>query len=84
MVQGMARELWRLRYIAATSEVLLDRCEDFSETQVQVVKNLHVCYDCHASVKCISQVYNQDIAVRGQTRFHRFRVVHTHAKFSGD
>jgi pentatricopeptide repeat protein len=42
-------------------------------TQVQVVKNLRVCADCHAAIKCISQVYNREIVVRDRSRFHRFK-----------
>ncbi|XP_044947850.1 pentatricopeptide repeat-containing protein At4g21065-like [Hordeum vulgare subsp. vulgare] len=42
-------------------------------TQVRVVKNLRVCSDCHAAIKCISQVYNREIIVRDRSRFHRFK-----------
>jgi pentatricopeptide repeat protein len=42
-------------------------------TQVRVVKNLRVCSDCHAAIKCISHVYNREIIVRDRSRFHRFK-----------
>ncbi|KAL5218316.1 hypothetical protein ABZP36_019000 [Zizania latifolia] len=42
-------------------------------TQVRVVKNLRVCSDCHAAIKCISQVYHREIIVRDRSRFHRFK-----------
>lgn len=42
-------------------------------TQVRVVKNLRVCSDCHAAIKCISQVYRREIVVRDRSRFHRFK-----------
>ncbi|CAN6322118.1 unnamed protein product [Urochloa humidicola] len=42
-------------------------------TQVRVVKNLRVCSDCHAAIKCISRVYNREIIVRDRSRFHRFK-----------
>jgi pentatricopeptide repeat protein len=42
-------------------------------TQVRVVKNLRVCADCHAAIKCISQVYSREIVVRDRSRFHRFK-----------
>ncbi|TVU02953.1 hypothetical protein EJB05_51498, partial [Eragrostis curvula] len=42
-------------------------------TQVRVVKNLRVCSDCHAAIKCISRVYNREIVVRDRSRFHRFK-----------
>jgi hypothetical protein len=42
-------------------------------TQVRVVKNLRVCSDCHAAIKCISLVYNREIIVRDRSRFHRFK-----------
>ncbi|XP_006651966.1 pentatricopeptide repeat-containing protein At5g48910-like [Oryza brachyantha] len=41
--------------------------------QVRVVKNLRICSDCHAAIKCISQVYHREILVRDRSRFHRFK-----------
>ncbi|XP_066333875.1 pentatricopeptide repeat-containing protein At4g21065-like isoform X1 [Miscanthus floridulus] len=42
-------------------------------TQLRVVKNLRVCSDCHAAIKCISLVYKREIIVRDRSRFHRFK-----------
>ncbi|KAJ3695772.1 hypothetical protein LUZ60_001149 [Juncus effusus] len=41
-------------------------------TELQVVKNLRVCVDCHASIKIISKVYNRRIVLRDRNRFHHF------------
>ncbi|KAL2508943.1 Pentatricopeptide repeat-containing protein [Forsythia ovata] len=40
---------------------------------VRVVKNLRMCSDCHSFAKMVSQVYNREIIVRDNNRFHFFR-----------
>ncbi|KAG7965787.1 hypothetical protein I3843_08G017600 [Carya illinoinensis] len=41
-------------------------------TPVRVVNNLRICGGCHLAMKIISQVYNREIIVRDNYRFHRF------------
>ncbi|XP_059655922.1 putative pentatricopeptide repeat-containing protein At5g40405 [Cornus florida] len=40
---------------------------------IRVVKNLRVCWDCHAVTVMISQIYNREIIVRDGNRFHHFK-----------
>ncbi|PKI52420.1 hypothetical protein CRG98_027173 [Punica granatum] len=40
---------------------------------VRVVKNLRICSDCHAFAKLVSVVYDREIVVRDNNRFHFFR-----------
>ncbi|PIA56953.1 hypothetical protein AQUCO_00700958v1 [Aquilegia coerulea] len=42
------------------------------KTQLQIVKNLRICGDCHASIKLISKIYDRRIIVRDRSRFHHF------------
>ncbi|XVE67530.1 hypothetical protein DITRI_Ditri08aG0168300 [Diplodiscus trichospermus] len=42
-------------------------------TPIRVVKNLRVCADCHLAIKLISKVFEREIIVRDQSRFHHFR-----------
>ncbi|XP_026453997.1 pentatricopeptide repeat-containing protein At5g66520-like [Papaver somniferum] len=39
---------------------------------VHIVKNLRVCSDCHSFFKLVSKVYNRQIILRDQNRFHHF------------
>ncbi|XP_024525730.1 pentatricopeptide repeat-containing protein At4g21065 [Selaginella moellendorffii] len=41
-------------------------------TALHIVKNLRVCFDCHAAVKAISKVVGRKIVVRDAIRFHHF------------
>ncbi|KAF9599374.1 hypothetical protein IFM89_036860 [Coptis chinensis] len=40
---------------------------------IRIVKNLRVCCDCHSFIKLVSEVYNHQIIVRDQNRFHHFK-----------
>ncbi|KAJ8620435.1 hypothetical protein MRB53_028964 [Persea americana] len=37
------------------------------------MKNLRVCSDCHSATKLISKIYDREIIVRDQSRFHHFK-----------
>ncbi|XP_011623672.2 pentatricopeptide repeat-containing protein At3g62890-like [Amborella trichopoda] len=39
---------------------------------IRVLKNLRVCLDCHVATKLISKVFEREIVVRDNLRFHRF------------
>jgi hypothetical protein len=39
---------------------------------LHILKNLHVCGDCHTSIKFIEKIVGRLIIVRGANRFHRF------------
>lgn len=39
---------------------------------IHIVKNLRICCDCHSFIKLVSKVYNCQIVVRDQNRFHQF------------
>ncbi|KAI9122418.1 hypothetical protein K1719_006258 [Acacia pycnantha] len=41
-------------------------------TPIRVLKNLRVCADCHMAIKIISKVYNREIVIRDNSRFHHF------------
>ncbi|XAR57032.1 hypothetical protein NMG60_11025032 [Bertholletia excelsa] len=40
---------------------------------LRIIKNLRICMDCHAAIKCISKVVQRDIVIRDINRFHHFR-----------
>ncbi|KAJ7954824.1 Pentatricopeptide repeat-containing protein [Quillaja saponaria] len=40
---------------------------------IRIIKNLRICWDCHASTKLISVIYERDIIVRDRNRFHHFK-----------
>ncbi|GJW60754.1 pentatricopeptide repeat-containing protein [Tanacetum coccineum] len=40
---------------------------------IRIVKNLRVCNDCHSVTKLLSKVYNREIIVRDNSRFHHFK-----------
>ncbi|XP_071730051.1 pentatricopeptide repeat-containing protein At5g48910-like [Rutidosis leptorrhynchoides] len=40
---------------------------------IRVVKNLRVCNDCHSVTKHLSKVYNREIIVRDNSRYHHFK-----------
>lgn len=42
-------------------------------TPVRVVKNLRMCPDCHSFAKMVSEVYDREIVVRDNKRFHFFQ-----------
>ncbi|KAL5713728.1 Pentatricopeptide repeat-containing protein [Ranunculus cassubicifolius] len=42
------------------------------KTPLQIVKNLRICVDCHASMKQFSKIYDRRIVVRDRSRFHHF------------
>ncbi|KAL0925872.1 hypothetical protein M5K25_004246 [Dendrobium thyrsiflorum] len=39
---------------------------------IRVVKNLRICSDCHSFMKLVSVVYDREITVRDNNRFHHF------------
>ncbi|CAA7024233.1 unnamed protein product [Microthlaspi erraticum] len=43
------------------------------KSPIRVVKNLTVCNDCHSVTKLLSRIYQRDIIVRDNSRFHHFR-----------
>ncbi|KAK9155346.1 hypothetical protein Sjap_002826 [Stephania japonica] len=40
---------------------------------IRVIKNLRVCNDCHSVTKLLSSIYNCEIIVRDNRRFHHFK-----------
>ncbi|PKI64231.1 pentatricopeptide repeat-containing protein At2g29760, chloroplastic-like [Punica granatum] len=40
---------------------------------IRIMKNLRVCNDCHSVTKLLSKIYNREITVRDNSRFHHFR-----------
>lgn len=40
---------------------------------VRIMKNLRVCNDCHSVTKLLSKLYNREIIVRDNSRFHHFK-----------
>lgn len=40
---------------------------------IRVVKNLRMCSDCHAFAKLVTAIYDREIIVRDNNRFHFFR-----------
>ncbi|KZV56278.1 pentatricopeptide repeat-containing protein [Dorcoceras hygrometricum] len=40
---------------------------------IRVVKNLRMCSDCHSFAKLVSKVYEREIVIRDNNRFHFFR-----------
>ncbi|XP_024048256.1 pentatricopeptide repeat-containing protein At2g29760, chloroplastic [Citrus clementina] len=43
------------------------------KTTIRIVNNLRICGDCHSFMKVTSQVYNREIVIRDNGRFHRFQ-----------
>ena len=41
-------------------------------TPIRVANNLRICGDCHIAMKLMSQVYDREIVIRDNYRFHRF------------
>jgi len=39
---------------------------------IHIVKNLRICGDCHTFMQLVSKIYNRQIIVRDQNRFHHF------------
>jgi hypothetical protein len=39
---------------------------------IRIIKNLRVCNDCHSVTKLLSKIYNREIVVRDNSRFHHF------------
>ncbi|KAL4203015.1 hypothetical protein AMTRI_Chr02g266400 [Amborella trichopoda] len=42
-------------------------------TRICIFKNLRICGDCHSAIKHLSKIYNREIVVRDQSRFHCFK-----------
>ncbi|KAF7831179.1 pentatricopeptide repeat-containing protein [Senna tora] len=42
-------------------------------TPIRIIKNLRVCNDCHSVTKLLSYIYNREIIVRDNSRFHHFK-----------
>ncbi|PON80007.1 DYW domain containing protein [Parasponia andersonii] len=40
---------------------------------IRVVKNLRICSDCHSFAKLVSQIYDREMVIRDNHRFHFFR-----------
>ncbi|GAV78361.1 PPR domain-containing protein/PPR_3 domain-containing protein/DYW_deaminase domain-containing protein [Cephalotus follicularis] len=40
---------------------------------IRIMKNLRVCNDCHTVTKFLSDIYNREIIVRDNSRFHHFK-----------
>eukprot|EP00256_Glycine_max_P019904 XP_003538647.2 pentatricopeptide repeat-containing protein At3g22690 [Glycine max] len=40
---------------------------------IRVVKNLRMCSDCHSFAKLVSKLYNREITVRDNNRYHFFK-----------
>ncbi|KAF5736888.1 pentatricopeptide repeat-containing protein [Tripterygium wilfordii] len=40
---------------------------------IRVVKNLRICSDCHSFAKLVSKIYDREIIIRDNNRFHFFR-----------
>uniref|UniRef100_A0A5B7BPA2 DYW domain-containing protein n=1 Tax=Davidia involucrata TaxID=16924 RepID=A0A5B7BPA2_DAVIN len=40
---------------------------------IRIVKNLRVCNDCHMVTKLLSKIYDREIIVRDNSRFHHFK-----------
>ncbi|GAB4843348.1 Pentatricopeptide repeat-containing protein At3g22690 [Ancistrocladus abbreviatus] len=40
---------------------------------IRIVKNLRMCPDCHSFAKLASKIYNREIVIRDNNRFHFFR-----------
>ncbi|KAM0958995.1 hypothetical protein EV1_024017 [Malus domestica] len=40
---------------------------------IRIIKNLRVCSDCHSVTKHLSSIFNREIIVRDNSRFHHFR-----------
>lgn len=40
---------------------------------IRIMKNLRVCNDCHTVTKLLSGIYNREIVVRDNSRFHHFK-----------
>ncbi|RHN58107.1 putative DYW domain-containing protein [Medicago truncatula] len=40
---------------------------------IRIIKNLRVCNDCHAVTKLLSAIYDREIIVRDNSRFHHFK-----------
>ncbi|KAL2493530.1 Pentatricopeptide repeat-containing protein [Forsythia ovata] len=43
------------------------------KSHIRIVKNLRVCNDCHSVIKFLSKIYEREIIVRDNTRFHHFK-----------
>lgn len=43
-----------------------------SGSQLQIVKNIRICQDCHSALKLVSMVFKRKIVVRDRKRFHHF------------
>lgn len=44
-----------------------------SGSPIRIMKNLRICADCHAVMKCISKIVQREIVVRDINRFHHFQ-----------
>ncbi|XP_061361169.1 pentatricopeptide repeat-containing protein At1g08070, chloroplastic-like [Gastrolobium bilobum] len=42
-------------------------------TPIRIIKNLRVCNDCHVVTKLLSAIYDREIIVRDNRRFHHFK-----------
>lgn len=42
-------------------------------SEIRIMKNLRVCFDCHSATKFISKITKRVIVVRDATRFHHFK-----------
>lgn len=42
-------------------------------TPIRIIKYLRVCNDCHVVTKLLSAIYDREIIVRDNSRFHHFK-----------
>ena len=40
---------------------------------IRIIKNLHVCGDCHTALKVISKIVGRELIIRDAKRFHHFK-----------
>lgn len=43
------------------------------QSPMRIMKNLRVCNDCHSVTKLLSRIYDREIIVRDNSRFHHFK-----------
>ncbi|XP_042486183.1 pentatricopeptide repeat-containing protein At1g08070, chloroplastic-like [Macadamia integrifolia] len=48
-------------------------CDTAKGTPLHIVKNLRMCSDCHVFMKLASKIYDREIIVRDNRRFHHFK-----------
>ncbi|KAJ4837970.1 hypothetical protein Tsubulata_031783 [Turnera subulata] len=49
---------------------------DRGNVPIRVANSVRICQDCHSTMKLMSQVYDREIVIRDNYRFHRFKGGH--------